>query len=86
MAWHLIYTLRDIAGIEAFKIIQESLERTRVLIVPGPACDVPAAITRIQREFTARLGDGVAVNVEKVAEIPAEKSGKYRYVVSKVTG
>ena len=82
----LIYTLRDIAGIEAFKIIQESLERTHVLIVPGPACDVPAAITRIQREIAARLGVGVAVNVEEAAEIPAEKSGKYRYVVSKVTG
>ncbi len=82
----LIYTLRDIPGMEAFKIIQESLERTRVLIVPGPACDVPAAITRIQRELAARLGEGVAVDVEKVAEIPAEKSGKYRYVISKVTG
>ena len=31
----LIYTLRDITGMKAFKIIQETLELTRVLIVPG---------------------------------------------------
>lgn len=82
----LIYTLRDIPGMAAFKIIQESLERTRVLIVPNAECNVPAAIIRIQRDFAARLGDGVTVDVEKVSEIPAEKSGKYRYVISKVTG
>jgi len=82
----LIYTLRDIVGIEAFKIIQESRELTRVLILPGTDCDVPAAVSRIQRDFAARLGEGVQVDVEPVAEIPAEKSGKYRYVVSKATG
>lgn len=79
----LIYTLRDIPGMAAFKIIQESLERTRVLIVPNDDCDIPTAITRIRRDFTARLGDGVAVDVERVSEIPAEKSGKFRYVISK---
>lgn len=82
----LIYTLRDIIGIEAFKIIQESLELTRVQIVPGHECDLPAATARIQREFSARLGEGVAITVETVDEIPAEKSGKYRYVISKVAG
>jgi phenylacetate-CoA ligase len=82
----LIYTLRDIPGIEAFKIIQESLELTRVLVVASDACDVPAAIARVQRDFAARLGEGVAVDVENVTEIPAEKSGKYRYVQSLVAG
>lgn len=81
----LIYTLRDIVGIRAFKIIQETLELTRVQIVPGENCDLPAAVARIQREFTARLGDGVQIDVEPMAEIAAEKSGKYRYVVSKVS-
>ena len=32
----------------------------------------------------ARLGSEVNVSVEEVAEIPPEKSGKYRYVVSHV--
>jgi phenylacetate-CoA ligase len=81
----LIYTLRDIAGISAFKIVQETQHHTRVLVVPGAACDLPAARQRIERDFKARLGASVRVDVETVDEIPAERSGKYRYVVSKVT-
>lgn len=81
----LIYTLRDIIGIEAFKIIQETLELTRIQIVPSKACNIQAAVARIQREFTARLGEGVQIVVETVSQIPAEKSGKFRYVVSKLT-
>lgn len=80
----LIYTLRDIAGIESFKIIQESREWLRVQVVPGEGLDLAAATARIEREFRARLGAGVRVEVSAVAVIAAEASGKYRYVVSKV--
>lgn len=80
----LIYTLRDIEGIAEFKITQESLVWTRVELVAGPDCDLPAAAQRIVRDFRARLGEGVKVDVQAVDAIPAEKSGKYRYVVSKV--
>lgn len=80
----LIYTLRDIAGIREFKIVQESLGLTCVQLVPDAGCDVAAARARIVREFRARLGAGVEVQVEVVPAIAAEKSGKYRYVVSKV--
>lgn len=80
----LIYTLRDITGITAFKIIQENLQLTRVQIVPGPTCNVPAAIARIEHDLAARLGDGVTIKVEQVGEIPTEKSGKFRYVISKI--
>jgi len=34
--------------------------------------------------FRRRLGNGVEVSVEFVDSIPAEKSGKFRYVVSHV--
>lgn len=80
----LIYTLRDIVGIESFKIVQESLDLTRVMFVPGPDCDQAAAIGRIQREFAARLGAEVRIEVQAVESIPVEKSGKFRYVVSNV--
>ena len=82
----LIYTLRDITGITAFKIIQETQELTRVLIVPGDTCNVPAAIARIESDLAARLGKGVTIKVEQVGEIPTEKSGKFRYVISKLVG
>lgn len=82
----LIYTLRDIAGISEFRIVQESLQLTRVQLVPGPGCDLAAARARIQREFKARLGQDVAVEVQTVDAIAAEASGKFRYVMSKVAG
>jgi phenylacetate-CoA ligase len=80
----LIYTLRDIPGIREFRIVQESLDLTRVQLAPDAGCDVPAARERIAREFRARLGQGVQIEVEVVEAVPAEASGKYRYVQSRV--
>lgn len=79
----LIYILRDLAGVGAFKIIQESRERVRVLVVPGPEFGEPAR-RAIETGFKSRLGAEVAVEVEAVADIPPERSGKFRYVVSRV--
>ena len=81
----LIYVIRDIAGIERFKIIQESLDHTRVLLEPGPGYD-PAAASIIVTGLKARLGPEVRVDVEVVDQIPVERSGKFRYVVSNVAG
>ena len=79
----LIYILRDLPQVAGFKIMQESLDLTRVQVVPGAGFD--ADTTRhIQRGLAARLGDGVRIEVEQVTEIAPEKSGKYRYVISKV--
>jgi phenylacetate-CoA ligase len=83
----LVYILRDLPQVQAFKITQESLDLTRVQIVPATPLTPQAFDTlrqHVVRGFQARLGDGVAVEVEAVAEIAPEKSGKFRYVVSKV--
>lgn len=79
----LIYVLRELPGVGEFKIIQESLEHTRVLMV-ADAQRVAEFTAPIQEGFRRRLGAGVRVDVEAVAEIPPERSGKYRYVVSRV--
>jgi phenylacetate-CoA ligase len=79
----LIYVVRDLPGVAAFKIIQESLELTRVLVVTGPQF-APDTEARIRQGLQARLGEGVAVKVELASHIPLEKSGKFRYVVSHV--
>jgi len=79
----LVYILRDIEGMKAFKIVQESLLSTRVQV----ALDTPldAALTgHITRGVRARLGAEVEVTVERVDAIAPEASGKFRYVVSKV--
>lgn len=81
----LIYILRELDGIEEFKIIQESKLHTRVDIVPAKGNSISKEITdNIVSGFKARLGGEVVVDVEIVTEIAAEKSGKFRYVISKV--
>ncbi|MBN8441201.1 MAG: phenylacetate--CoA ligase family protein [Thauera sp.] len=79
----LIYILRDLPQVAGFKIVQETLDHTRVQVVPGTGFGADTTL-RIERGLAARLGEGVRVEVEQVVEIAPEKSGKYRYVVSKV--
>jgi phenylacetate-CoA ligase len=79
----LIYILRDLPDIHAFKIVQESLNHTRVMLVPSRPLG-HATREHIVAGFRARLGREVVIDVEVVMEIPPEKSGKFRYVVSKV--
>jgi phenylacetate-CoA ligase len=78
----LVYILRDLPQVKSFKIVQESLDLTRVQVVT----DAPLETLRpaIVRGFRARLGEQVEVEVERVEQIAPEKSGKFRYVVSKV--
>jgi phenylacetate-CoA ligase len=77
----LIYAVRDQPGIRRFKIIQESRALTRLLVVADG--EFPAMVAdRIRRAFRARLGDEVDVRIDLVADIPPERSGKYRYVES----
>ena len=77
----LIYILRDIQSIKEFKIIQETKETTRILLIADDSFSSSDS-EMIIAGFKARLGDGVTVEVDLVENIPAEKSGKFRYVIS----
>ena len=81
----LIYTVRDLPGVERFKIVQHTRQHVEVLVAAGPPFG-SASQDRIVRDYKARLGQSVDVQVKRVDSIPAEKSGKYRYVVSHVEG
>ncbi|MBL8325990.1 MAG: phenylacetate--CoA ligase family protein [Rubrivivax sp.] len=78
----LIYILRDLPGIEGFKVTQETRTLTRVQIVPDQRYDAAMVPTTIVQGFRRRLGAEVEVQVETVAAIAPERSGKYRYIVS----
>jgi phenylacetate-CoA ligase len=80
----LIYVLRDLPGVASFKIVQENLDLTRVLILKSGEYEASSAAT-IQQEFKKRLGSEVEIDIELVDEIPKEKSGKFRYVVSRIS-
>ena len=79
----LIYILRDQPGVREFKVVQETLDLTRVYIVTEPPFQTES-IDKIVSGLKQRLGSGVHVEVQQVASIPAEKSGKFRYIVSHV--
>ncbi len=79
----LIYILRDLPEVRNFKIIQESLDLTRVWVVSEARLG-SGAVAKIEQAFKARLGQAVNIAIEEMAEIPPDKSGKFRYVVSKV--
>ena len=80
----LIYVMRDLPGVQAFKIVQESLDHTRIILTPNDGVDVVALSGKIVEGLRARLGYGTKITVDIVDQIPAEKSGKYRYIQSNV--
>lgn len=77
----LIYILRDLTGVQSFKVVQESRALTRVLLVTD-ANFSNASVDLIVKGFRQRLGADVQVQVDLVGDIPAEKSGKFRYIIS----
>jgi len=77
----LIYIVRDLDSVDQFKIVQESRDKTRVLLVVNSAFDHQQEVS-IKDGFKQRLGEQVEIVIEKVTDIPAERSGKMRYVIS----
>jgi phenylacetate-CoA ligase len=59
------------------------LELTRILLSVDSQFDI-ADIDKIKSGIKQRLGSGVEVVIELLDEVPKEKSGKFRYVVSHV--
>lgn len=80
----LIYVLRDIEGIESFKITQYTLDKTVIQIVKNDKY-ITSTESNIEQVFKKRLGNNVQIEIEYVPEIKKEASGKFRYVISHVT-
>jgi phenylacetate-CoA ligase len=83
-ALSLIYILRDIPGVREFKILQKTVEDVQVLLVQDPGQYPARGDESIREGFAKRMGASVVVDIKHVEEIPRDKSGKYRYVVSDV--
>ena len=79
----VIYVLRAVEGISQFRIVQHELRELEVLVVPD-ARWTEAGRNKIVSGLEARLGKDARITVRLVDAIPAEASGKYRYVVSHV--
>lgn len=79
----VIYVLRAVEGVRQFKCEQLSTTEFHVSVVPGPAWNATARQAVIDG-LRERLGQTTRIALEEVAEIPASRSGKHRYVVSHV--
>ncbi len=77
----LIYVLREITSISEFKIVQETKDHTNIFLIVDNEFTASDKL-EIIKGFKARLGEQVEIVIECVEKIPAEKSGKFRYVIS----
>jgi phenylacetate-CoA ligase len=82
-ALSVIYVLRSVEGIAEFRFVQHKVDAVEVLVVPGPGWS-EVSRSQVMAGLAARLGNDVRVDVRRVDAIPAEASGKHRYVVSHV--
>jgi phenylacetate-CoA ligase len=80
----LIYVLREIEGIEQFRITQKDLQTFEVEIVPGNGYDSRCE-QKIREGFSHRLRSPVAVHVKYLSRLTVSASGKFRYVISEVS-
>jgi phenylacetate-CoA ligase len=80
----LIYVIREIAGIEAFRITQKRLADFEVEIVRNQQYD-PNSESSIREGFSRRLRAPVAVQVRYSDSIAPTPSGKTWHVVSEVS-
>lgn len=77
--FHGIFT--DQPHVREGQIVQESLHRIMVRVVPAPGYG-PADAENIEKRMKQRLGDDVEIAVQTVDVIPRTKAGKYQAVVS----
>jgi len=79
----IIYVLRDIPGIDEFRVIQEDVSRLVIEIVPAASFGSDGE-RAVLDGVGALMGPGITIELVKTDRIVRPESGKYRYVVSKV--
>jgi phenylacetate-CoA ligase len=79
----LIYVLRELTTVRSFKIVQTTRTDLEVMLVPGEGFSVEDE-RHIREGIGRRMGESVNIDVRVVDEILPEKSGKFRYVVSRI--
>jgi len=79
----LIYKVRDTEGVEAFKIVQEDYDLIRLFLVVNEKF-TSAHEAAIRADWQKRLGGRVKIETVYQDAISPERSGKFRYVESKV--
>ena len=71
-------------GIQQFQVVQESVDRLEVRIVPGKDFDPKRTLSFLERSIHAQAGEGLKVDFRLCDSIEPSASGKHRYTISKV--
>jgi len=79
----LIYVMRETEGVEEFKIVQEDYDRIELFLAVNEKFTEERE-EDIKKGFSRRLGADVKVDIIYTDRILPERSGKFRYVESKV--
>jgi phenylacetate-CoA ligase len=82
-ALSVIYILREIEGIEQFRVRQSAISSFRVQIVRNQRYQAESE-SRIRDGLRRRLRAPVEVEIEYLASLPADASGKFRQVISEL--
>ena len=77
------HMIRDIPGLEAYQVVQESHDRVvlKLAMAQPPAGEVT---TRLSVGIERLLGEGVAVEIRQVEQIPPQPNGKFRHIVNRI--
>lgn len=70
---------KGVDGIVRFQVIQDRIDAVEVLVECGQFFD-EVQEERFMSAMRARLGDGIDIRLQRVDEIPKERSGKFRIV------
>ncbi len=85
MLGRLDHVFKDMVNIREAQLVQDARDRLKVLIVPLSGYG-PDDERRLLLEFRARLGDQIGLDLRYVQTIPRTKSGKLRFVISRLVG
>ena len=74
--------LRHAPEILRYQVVQAAERRLLIRLVPGPGCDRPAVAQRLLAGLGEQLPDGVALELQFLADLPRGPSGKVQPIVT----
>lgn len=77
------HMLKDVAGVRRFQVVQDSLERFTLKVVPGPGFGAEQE-AYVRCEVSRVLGSDANLDLQRVDDIPLTASGKFRVTVSRL--
>ena len=80
----LIYPVRELSGVDQFRIVQKEPTRFHVQLVCNSAYDAHRDEELIRTAWAKLIRSKIDVTVEYVCLLAPERSGKFRHVVSEV--